>query len=384
LDSILTLGIEDEKLFKFFKKMGYALVQSDNPKELPAVFGTNVVDLILLNSELDIDTAELCQFIRAQDLSKDVPIIFIYSDAERKAAVAEMKLNRIEFVSAPYSVGKLASIIATQLRLRKFAGADDLSASLGEMNAALRDLTEKFKKDLQEARGIQQSLLPKELPKDDRYDIAASYQPLEEVGGDWFYVEKKDEDKVAVQIADVTGHGLQAAFICSMTKLAMEAAGRTLPHELLAEMNRLLAPQCPDGKFVTMFSYLYDPETGKLNYARAGHLPGFLLKRADNEVVQLLGDGFAVGFFDDSEFSAEETVMDPGDVLVIMTDGIPEGQNMARETYGYDHFSKIMIDAKPSYSAAEIIASIIGDFESYRQDRILKDDVTLIALKRLK
>ncbi|MDC0357524.1 SpoIIE family protein phosphatase [Oligoflexia bacterium] len=384
MDSILILGVEDSKLIGFFKKMGYALVESSNTSEIPKIVGTNLIDLILIDTRLDIDGIELCQFLRSEELTKTVPIIFISDDPKQMAELKEQQLKTIEYVTAPYSVGRLVSVVATQLRLRKFAGADEMAASIGEMNAALRDLNEKFKHELEEARKIQQILLPEKLPSDDRFELAVSYEPLEEVGGDWFYAEMKESGNMAVQIADVTGHGLQAAFIGSMTKLAMVAAETEQPHELLREMNRLMAPQCPDGKFVTMFSYLYNPANGQLDYARAGHLPGFLLKRSQNEVVHLMGDGFAVGFFEDSEFTPETAIMDVDDILVIMTDGIPEGQNMARENYGYDHFSNMMVNSKPSYTAAEILATIIGDFEKFRGERILKDDVTVITLKRLK
>jgi len=132
-----------------------------------------------------------------------------------------------------------------------------------------------------------------------------------------------------------------------------------------------------------MFAYAYDPETALLDYARAGHLPGFLLVREKGEVVELFGDGFAGGFFEDAEFSAEQTTLGVGDVLIILTDGITEVLNMGGVMYGHERLKEVMLSAPESVGAAEMLGVIIEDFEEYRGERILKDDVTVIALKRL-
>ncbi len=383
-DTILIIGSGDEKLKKFLTKMGHDLIVSDDGMDLAERLAGQIIDLAILEGSAEDTSVELCSFLRTDEVTKEVPILFVSHSGLQESEIKERGIDLVEYIESPYSVGSMVSRVATMLRLRKFAGKDEEKASLGEVNAALRDLNERFKKELDEARHIQQSLLPKSLPKDDRFDMAASYEPLEEVGGDWFYIEKKESGKIAVQIADVTGHGLSAAFIGSMTKLAMVAANKELPHELLEEMNRLMAPQIPDGKFVTMFSYLYDPETGHMHYARGGHPPGLLLKRAEGEVVELKGDGFAVGFFDEGMYTAHETEMAPGDILVVMTDALPEGQNMSGEYYGFEHMSKLMRESSPDISCGKLLKEIIVDFEKFRDGRVLKDDTTLIALKRLK
>lgn len=378
---MLVVGNEDEKLLAFLRKMGHEVKANASGEGLDACLSGGLFDLVLVDSRLGIDGLEVCSFFRDQEATKETPILWVGDDAGLESGLSERGIEHVEIVPAPYNIGKVVSRISTALRLRKFRGSDTESASLAEMNAALRDLTDKFAKELEEARAIQQSLLPDGLPSDDRFDIAASYEPLEEVGGDWFYVQTLGSGRTSVLIGDVTGHGLQAAFIGSMTKLAMVAASKEYPHELLGEMNRLMAPNMPDGKFVTMFAYLYDPENGELHFARAGHLPGFLLRHETGEVEELLGDGFAIGFFDEGEYTAEKTVMNVGDVFVILTDGIPEGQNMSGKTYGHERLAACMKSSRGS-DAATLIQNVITDFETYREGRILKDDVTVIALKR--
>lgn len=382
MDSLLLFGGQDKKLSQFLEKMGYHLTVCGPDSTVNQSIEGESPDLIIIDSRLDIDPVELCEYLRKHERTKLVPIVFLSDHRVHQLKLAE--LPKIQTIDIPYKIGLLASKIATELRLRKFAGADESTASIGEINARLRDLNDRFQKQLDEAREIQFSLVPNSLPRSDYFDICASYEPLEEVGGDWFYIRMLDNSKLSVQIADVTGHGLSAAFIASITKLALMAANKELPNELLEEMNRLMAPCIPAGKFVTMFSYLYDPDTGTINYARAGHPPALLVKRNEGVVKHLAGDGFAVGFFDDSEYAANSEQMDIGDILMVYTDAIPESQNMAGQTYDYQRMGDILLNSSPSSSSAEILRSVLDDFDQFRDGRILKDDVTAIVLKRIK
>ena len=268
------------------------------------------------------------------------------------------------------------------LRLRKLAGTDERQGSLAEINASLRDNNLKFKKELDEARAIQQSLLPLALPKDSRIDLAVSYQPLDEVGGDWYFANQSDGKQLSLQIADVSGHGLSAAFIGSMAKLAMTAAGREQPHELLMEMNRLLAPQIPAGRFVTMGSCLYDPATGKVSWARAGHPPALIVRRASNTVAQLLGGGFAVGIFEDSSYMLVEDTLEVGDALLMFTDGITEAQDRSGDAFGLQRLSGALVNSARTASCSDILRHILDVFDQFRGERLIRDDVTLLLLKR--
>lgn len=381
-DKLLLIRVQDQKLIRFLEKVGYEVIQKSELADVSEFLASNPVDAILLDGVEENDSANFVEFLKAQPKLKELPLFFFAHDNLQVREVALKHVSKVEVFEKPYGIGSVASKIATELRLRKFKGSDEATATLSEVNASLRDLTGRLKKDLEEARAIQQNLLPKKLPGDKRYEIAASYEPLEEVGGDWFFVSKTPEEKVSVQIADVTGHGLSAAFIGSMAKLALIASDTEQPHELLARMNALMAPQMPDGKFVTMFSYLYDPASGDIQYARAGHPPGLLLKRQKKEVVQLLGDGFAVGFFDDSEYSSDTAHMDVDDLLLVYTDAFPESMNMKGECYGTERLEEFMLSLPPDTSAGDAIGELISHFEEFRGGRILKDDVTVVALRR--
>jgi serine phosphatase RsbU (regulator of sigma subunit) len=122
-----------------------------------------------------------------------------------------LSVDKLEIVPPTFSVGTLASRVATLLRLRKNVGGEEGQGTLAEMNAALRDHNARFQKDLEEARSIQESLLPQKLPKDHRFGIAVSYHPLEHVGGDWYFAEHDPKtDELQLHIADVSGRSVSS------------------------------------------------------------------------------------------------------------------------------------------------------------------------------
>ncbi|MBX7143733.1 MAG: SpoIIE family protein phosphatase, partial [Oligoflexia bacterium] len=366
MDSLLLVGSEDPKLDKFLQRLGYQVIQSDGKTPLTEVLTSTTYDMVIIDSRANKNLVEFCEFLLAHESTKTVPIVGISESPAERYNLKELCLSKVELADAPYSIGSLAARIATQLRLAKFAGTDARTASLTEANAALRELNKRFGKELEEARGIQESLLPKELPKDDRFSIAASYQPLNEVGGDSYHVAVGPNGKLTVQIADVTGHGISAALIGSMTKLALAAAAKEEPDELLTDMNRLISPQLPEGRFVTVCSYLYDPTNGQLVSARGGHPPVMILQRASGKVLQLKAEGFPLGFLPDSKYKSASASLEVNDIALLITDGISEAQNRAHDTYGLDNIGKSLLSSDPSWGAKEILAHVLKDFNKFR------------------
>jgi sigma-B regulation protein RsbU (phosphoserine phosphatase) len=381
MDSIFFMGGEDNSLPTFLNRLGYSIIEPTKGVPLAEVVSKASMDLILIDCRVVDDPNGMCAFFRAQQHTRSVPIVCI-SDEIMDGEKSEDLERAVEVVHPPFSVGALASRVALTLRLRKIAGTDEKKSSLAEINANLRDHNSRFKKELDEARSIQQSLLPRVLPRDPRLELAVSYQPLDEVGGDWYFANQTSAGTISLQIADVSGHGLSAAFIGSMAKLAMTAAAKDSPDELLEGMNRLLAPQIPPGRFVTMGSCLYYPDTGRVLWSRAGHPPALLLRRSTNEVARLLGEGFAVGFFEDSTYSLSEDRLEVGDTLIMFTDGITEAQDLSGEAFGIDRLAEALRATSVEQSSAEMLRTVLHVFNTFRGERLIRDDVTVVLLKR--
>jgi len=240
-----------------------------------------------------------------------------------------------------------------------------------------------MKKDLEEAREIQRSLLPQKLPRDPRFQLAVSYHPLEEVGGDWYSVDlSPDRTALELHIADVSGHGLPAAFLASMAKLAMVAAQGLGPDKLLEKMSSYLQPQLPRGRFITTGHALYKPDTGEVLWARAGHGPALVRRRATGRVEQLYGEGFPIGFVSGEPYELVRDQLQPGDLLILYTDGLTEAQNRSMEQFSLERLCSCISEISDGLPAGKMVERIIDVLADFLDERLLKDDVTLVLLKR--
>ena len=143
-----------------------------------------------------------------------------------------------------------------------------------------------------------------------------------------------------------------------------------------------MSPQMPQGRFVTMAAGLYDPSTGDFEFTRAGHPPAFALLRAENKVRELNAGGLAVGFLDDAEYEIESCNLAPGDAMVLITDGITEAQSRSLELFGNQRVSEVLLKTSTSHSAKDILTELVNDFMQFTEGKIIKDDVTIIVLKR--
>ena len=381
-DYLLVVGSKDSKLTGFLTKLGYNLIGTGAENRVSDVLGRSVVDLVIVDARGDFDCVDLCEYLRVRESTKTVPIICLAANESQAEQLVQRNLAGIQHVEAPYTVGSLAGKIATELRLRKFSGSDPLRASLAEANAALRDANERFRSEREQARAIQQSLLPENLPQDPRFELAVAYRPLDEVGGDWYFVQRLDQARISFQVADVTGHGLSAAFVGSMTKLALSAAAQESPDLLLRNVNRLMTPQLPEGRFITMICCLYDADTGAARIARAGHPPALAIQRKNGNAREVKPAGPAIGFLEESNFQAENVQLEPGDALVIITDGISETQNRSLEMYGMGRMASRLVASPPAWGAQQMLDALLADFNAFRGERLLKDDYTIVILKR--
>jgi serine phosphatase RsbU (regulator of sigma subunit) len=382
MDSVLVIGGLDTKLKAFFEKIGYKLFFASETNSAPAIIRQNIIDLAIIDATTDKLGHEYIQFLKSTEGTRDIPLVVLSPDKLQTLQIKELNYDKVSVIQAPFSLGTVASNIATSLRLRKMSGKNADRASVSEINASLRDMNERHAKELAEAQAIQNSLLPKTLPQNDKFEIAAIYQPLEEVGGDFYAVDELGENLLRFISADVTGHGLPAAFIGSMTKLALVAVNKSDPGELLAGMNSLIAPIIPQGRFVTANAYTFNYESGELFFARAGGPQALLISSDRQKFEEIKGDGFPLGFFEEGEYPSGTIAMQTGDTFVVVTDGITEAQNRDSQFFGFEGIVNAVKKTVAGDSPDKIIQTILSDFNNFIDGRLLKDDVTVLVLVR--
>jgi len=252
-------------------------------------------------------------------------------------------------------------------------------ASLGYV-AARRTLQRdqklnEIQNELEVARRIQLSILPAEFPKSAHFQIASRYVPMTSVAGDFYDYVVADDHQAGLLIADVSGHGVPAALIASMVKLAASSQRNHAddPARFLAGMNAALYGNTQN-QFVTAAYVHLDAKSGEFRYSAAGHPPMLLLR--NGQITKIEENGLILAAFDFAAYANAVHKLDSGDRLLLYTDGIIEAANASGEFLGHDALCDLLKNTADlsSSSAADSIMSYIRRW-SPRQD----DDLTVLV-----
>jgi sigma-B regulation protein RsbU (phosphoserine phosphatase) len=243
--------------------------------------------------------------------------------------------------------------------------------------------------DARKVGELQRSLLPQPLPCIPGLDVAASYQPCGQAGGDLYDIFPLDDElprpaqRWCILIADASGHGLAAAMVTAMVQAILHAhpPDASGPAELLAHANRQLCRKGISG-FVTAFLGVYEPRTRRLTYARAGHAPPLVKTYVDGSVYRL--DSVAsipLGIDESERFEEGATYFLPGDTVLFYTDGITEARDRRNELFSEDRLERAFGEYTEHWEGpARLIQQLEKLIDAYRAGRAPTDDQTLLAL----
>jgi sigma-B regulation protein RsbU (phosphoserine phosphatase) len=291
----------------------------------------------------------------------------------RASVIADIRLGTV----AAFIVG-----IVSQL----YGG---MKTRLESQNVVLREAVqtrtfqlEEQERELETAREIQGRLIPARIPQLLNLEIVGSYQPARVVGGDYFDVIKFSDTRVAVCIADVVGKGIAAALLMANVQAAVKAFAveNAAPSEICAQLNRVLCSNLALGKFVTFFYCVIDTTARTLAYSNAGHCFPLLHRSRGN--AELLGEGgIVLGIFPESKYWDVTVQFDPGNKVLLFTDGITEATNTRDEEYGEARLrQRLDIDTSSETEAMhrklmqEVSDFCLGNFA---------DDATLVLISFL-
>jgi phosphoserine phosphatase RsbU/P len=242
-----------------------------------------------------------------------------------------------------------------------------------------------LKGELEVAREIQLAMLPTGTFTSGDTDICGVTRPANTVGGDFYDVlplRDDPEGRVIVTIGDVAGKGSPAALLMAL----LLAVLRTLVDEklearaLVARLNTQICRHSPSSRFITLFYGVYTPATGALTYVNAGQNPP-LLRRADGSFERLGGTGIALGMFEGSTYDAVDTVVRPGDLLVLYSDGITEAENPAGQPFEETGLERFLA-AHGGESPAALAPAILAAIEAHARDSRFTDDLTVLILQK--
>ncbi|HEY0142726.1 MAG TPA: SpoIIE family protein phosphatase [Thermoanaerobaculia bacterium] len=241
----------------------------------------------------------------------------------------------------------------------------------------------KLEEELRTARVIQSRLLPATLPSTEDYLFAATNKPCRTVSGDYYDVVTRPDGRIYFVIADVSGKGITAALVMSSLATAFDIFTRRdlTPAELVREMNVTLAPKTAPTKYATLVAGVLDPTTGIVEFTNAGHVPPLIVGAGG--VQMLSSTDMVVGLFTTARYRTQRIQLEPGDSLVLFTDGVTEAENAAEEQLGIEPVVELARTLHGT-AAPRILESIDECVQKFAGDAAAADDVTMLAISRLR
>lgn len=330
-------------------------------------------DLILLDIRMPgMDGYEVCQRLKANPATQEVPVIFISALDEIADKVKAFEIGGVDYITKPFQVEEVVARLETHLTLRH------LQQNLEEANQRIR-------RELALAAQVQASFLPKKNLALPGWEFSVALLPARQISGDFFDTVRLPGGQVGLLIADVVDKGVGAALFMAMSCTLLRTYLMEHPQEpelVFQAVNEHLLRFTTAEQFVTVFLGILDPASGRLCYANAGHHPPLLFPAAPGKEPQLLAQhGLPLGVLDKAGWEACCLEIAPGDVLVLHTDGIPDAQNNSLEFFGRQRLVAAIQTAR-DLPAEGIREAILDRVRQFVAGADLADDIALMVVKR--
>jgi hypothetical protein len=348
----------------------------------------------LVDSDRELSTAT---FAGEAFLTNHMIVVNDTDTISRERTTEFVRRERIaSFAHAPIAVeGEPIGVISAFSRTSKGIFTDEfveLFGSLaGQVGVAWRNAqqTEKLivareqQRELEIAKTIQRGLLPTSIPQIPGVQLQGICVPAKDVGGDYYDFLPQPNGGIGLIVADVSGHNVGAALLMAETRTLIRAQYGQLgsPRETLAELNRFFYEDLTNAElFVTMFFLEFDPQSRRAVYASAGHSPALLWRRNTGECLRLDAEGLILGVRREFAYEQETVDLEPGDVLLLYTDGVTEAANSDQELFGEDRLSALLKDSH-ILAPQDLIELIFQQVRLFTGSHSFNDDVSLVVMQ---
>ena len=258
-----------------------------------------------------------------------------------------------------------------------------------------------LQEQLRIARQVQSRLFPQKLPEIPTLNYTGICQPAGAVGGDYYDVLKVSPDQFCLAVGDISGKGISAALLMASLQALLRSHASQTTEDLAAvvtELNRLLCSMTEESRFATLFCAVYDDSTRELTYVNAGHNPPLLFRRgasgadiqpatafgsaepSSNGILRLEGSGAVLGMFPEGSYEHRSLPLEPGDTLVIYTDGITEAQDSRGREYGEERLTEL-VRSRIFLPPVELQDQLLNSVKQFAGEVPLADDLTLLLVK---
>jgi phosphoserine phosphatase RsbU/P len=330
----------------------------------------NPPDLVLLDIVMPgLDGYEVCRRLRAQESTHDLPIMFLSSLEEVKDKTRGFEVGGNDYLTKPFEILEVKARVRSLLKAKAYADA----------------IRETLDRDLRIARDIQMGILPTDLAAATGHsglDVHAIIEPALKVGGDLYEVLRASDDRLVIALGDVSGKGISAALFMAITVTVLRTLARHIvdPAEILHRLNGELAERNPHGMFVTMQCLVFDLAQGRVSFAGAGHHQLAILSPGQPPRFACPSSGLPAGLTAFNAIERETVPLEPGDTLVLFSDGVSEAMNVAEEFYGEERLLTVL-SACAGVSAADTVTQVVNDVRAFAAGAKQSDDITVLAVR---
>lgn len=320
-----------------------------------------------------------------RSIRRTAPIVFLTENVV--ARYNEWGAKGVTFLEPPHQPlwgGLYASLEDPDGNSLRLVESDDLSQSLDEQRRTLAEKIEQERRSAQElefAKRVQARLFPQSLPKLNSLEYAGLCVQARSVGGDYYDFLSCGPQRLGLVLGDISGKGMAAALLMANLQANLRSqysTGWNGPNELLQSVNRLFYENTIDSAYATLFFAEYDDRLRRLRYANCGHYAPLLL-RSNGKIERLDSTGTVLGLFEKLTCDVDERQLQPGDTLVLFTDGLTESCNTQGEEFGEERLLDTLRRGR-SLSTDTLLASVVSEvrtFSPFEQH----DDITLIVAK---
>ncbi|WCL48624.1 SpoIIE family protein phosphatase [Leptospira sp. GIMC2001] len=324
-------------------------------------------DLILLDVMMPgMSGYEVAHFLREKYSLHELPILILTAKNQISDVIAGLEAGANDYLSKPFDKRELITRVRNLLLLKQ----------------AVLEQTKLFsiQNELSVAKKLQSSILPAYFPQINGLSLSSFYLPMDAVGGDFYDYHHPSETEIGILLADVSGHGVPAALVSAMLKIAFgtELDNCMNPIKLIQGIDNKLKGKTK-GAFLTA-SYLYfDMKVKQLYHVRAGHHALYIYKKSTNQVIDSLPKGKVLGVFETNEFSLDSIQLDKGDKIVLCTDGILEASNNEGVLFGEDRLKLCLLDNHDldPESWSNLLMEEVGKWSNHKS---AEDDIALIVI----
>jgi len=360
-------------LSQMLAEQGYQVRPVPNGRLALAAVQARSPDLILLDIRMpDMDGYQVCEKLKADSHTADIPIIFISALDAIQDKVKAFTVGGVDYITKPFHIEEVLARVETHLALRK-------------LQTQLENANQKMTQELVLAGEVQKSFFPQELPHIHGWQLSVTMQSARETSGDFFDVIPLPRGYYGILMADVVDKGVAAALFMALSWSLIRTYASDFPSHpemVLTSVNHRILEDTSANQFVTVFYAVLDPASGRLLYANAGHSPALVFNSHTGDVVRKLEHtGRPLGLFEDEVCEQGIIELAPDDLLAIYTDGVTEAQNIE----GMFFNEKGLVTSVKNHlgsPAPEMMAAILADVQEFIGDVPQGDDIGLAVLMR--